>query len=58
MARRDRSFSDGGTWKRPDRNTRDHGRSRGQLQDRASYDQQPKSGGMFAALGRAFRGNR
>lgn len=56
MARRDRSFSDGGTWKRPDHSGR--GRSMREIQDRATYDQQPKAGGLFAALGRAFKGNR
>lgn len=57
MARRNRdAFSDGGTWKR----SRDDGRGRSsrELQERASYDQQPKGGGILRALGRAFRGTR
>jgi hypothetical protein len=50
MARRDRSFSDSGTWTRPRNDGR--GRTQRELQNRASFDQhEPEGcGGIFLIL--------
>lgn len=48
MTRRNDSFSNGGTWRRPD-NDRDRGHGQSELRDYASYDQTPKKARSCAA---------